>query len=130
MLMPLAAVMRARTGGRRALRAPEVGALLEDVTAVAAVITTRRPYVARLSFTLWQSCYPLGQWAAKKFKRVYTLVSDFGPGHDCEDAIVRATKESGGEVAGTVRVPLVNPDFVPYMQRVKDAKPDAPAVLI
>ncbi len=83
-----------------------------------AVITTRSPYIVRLSFTLWQSCYPLGQWAAKKFKRVYTMVSDFGPGHDCEDAIVRATKESGGEVAGTVRVPLVNPDFVPYMQRV------------
>ena len=95
-----------------------------------AVITTRSPYIARLSFTLWQSCYPLGQWAAKTFKRVYTLVSDFGPGHDCEDAIVRAIKESGGEVAGTVRVPLVNPDFVPYMQRVKDAKPDALAVFI
>jgi branched-chain amino acid transport system substrate-binding protein len=94
------------------------------------VITTRSPYIVRLSFTLWQSCYPLGQWAGKKFKRVYTLVSDFGPGHDCEDAIVRATKEAGGEVAGSVRVPLVNPDFVPYMQRVKDAKPDALAVFI
>ncbi|HZE11687.1 MAG TPA: ABC transporter substrate-binding protein [Burkholderiales bacterium] len=95
-----------------------------------AVITTRSPYIARLSFTLWQSCYPLGQWGAKRFKRVYTMVSDFGPGHDCEEAIVRAIKESGGEVAGTVRVPLVNPDFVPYMQRVKDAKPDALAVFI
>src|SRR5947207_8092769 len=69
-----------------------------------AVITTRSPYIVRTSFTLSQSCYPLGQWAAKKYKRVYTLVSDFGPGHDCEDAIVMATKESGGEVAGTVRV--------------------------
>ena len=95
-----------------------------------AVITTRSPYIARLSFTLWQSCYPLGQWGAKRFKRVYTMVSDFGPGHDCEDAIVRATKEAGGEVVGTVRVPLVNPDFVPYMQRVKDARPDALAVFI
>jgi len=95
-----------------------------------AVITTRSPYIARLSFTLWQSCYPLGQWAAKKYKRVYTLVSDFGPGHDCEEAVVRATKEGGGEVVGTVRVPLQNPDFVPYMQRVKDAKPDALAVFI
>src|SRR5437879_6239104 len=95
-----------------------------------AVITTRSPYIARLSFTLWQSCYPLGQWAAKRFKRAYTMVSDFGPGHDCEDAFVRASKEAGGEVAGTVRVPLVNPDFIPYMQRVKDAKPDALMVLI
>jgi branched-chain amino acid transport system substrate-binding protein len=95
-----------------------------------AVITTRSPYIARLSFTLWQSCYPLGQWAAKRFKRAYTMVSDFGPGHDCEDAFVRATKEASGEVAGSVRVPLVNPDFVPYMQRVKDAKPDALMVFI
>jgi len=94
------------------------------------VITARSPYIARLSFTLWQSCYPLGQWAAKRFKRPYTMVSDFGPGHDCEDAFVRASKEAGGEVAGTVRVPLVNPDFVPYMQRVKDAKPDALMVFI
>src|SRR5207247_9795292 len=93
-------------------------------------IPTRSAYIARRAFTLWQSCYPLGQVPAKKFKSVYTLVSDFGPGHDCEDAIVRATKESGGEVAGTVRVPLSNPDFVPYMQRVKDAKPDALAVFI
>jgi len=95
-----------------------------------AVITTRSPYIARLSFTLWQSCYPLGQWAAKRFKRAYTMVSDFGPGHDCEDAFVRATKEAGGQVAGSVRVPVVNPDFVPYMQRVKDAKPDALMVFI
>ncbi len=95
-----------------------------------AVITTRSPYIVRLSFTLWQSCYPLGQWAAKRFKRVYSMVSDFGPGHDCEDAFVKATKEAGGEVAGTVRVPLVNPDFVPYMQRVKDARPDALMVFI
>jgi branched-chain amino acid transport system substrate-binding protein len=95
-----------------------------------AMITTRSPYIARLSFTLWQSCYPLGQWAAKRFKRPYTMVSDFGPGHDCEEAFVRASKESGGGVVGTVRVPLVNPDFVPYMQRVKDAKPDALMVFI
>jgi branched-chain amino acid transport system substrate-binding protein len=95
-----------------------------------AVITTRSPYIARLSFTLWQSCYPLGQWASKRFKRTYTMVSDFGPGHDCEDAFVRATKEAGGGVAGTVRVPVLNPDFVPYMQRVKDAKPDALMVFI
>ncbi len=95
-----------------------------------AVITTRSPYIARLSFTLWQSCYPLGQWAAKRFKRPYTMVSDFGPGHDCEDAFVRASKEAGGAVVDSVRVPLVNPDFVPYMQRVKDAKPDALMVFI
>jgi len=83
------------------------------------------PYFARVSFTLWQSCYPLGQWASKKYKRVYSAVSDFAPGHEAEDAFSKAFKEGGGEIVGSVRIPLANPDFVPYMQRVKDAKPDA-----
>src|SRR5438067_13060413 len=94
------------------------------------VITTRSPYIARFSFTLWQACVPLGEWAAKKFKRAYTLVSDYGPGHDAETAFTQGYKAGGGEVVGAVRVPLQNPDFAPYMQRVKDAKPDALMVFI
>jgi branched-chain amino acid transport system substrate-binding protein len=88
------------------------------------VITTRSPYIARFSFTLWQSSYPMGQWAAKKFKRAYIAVSDFGPGHDSEEAFERGFKEGGGEIVGKVRIPLANPDFIPFMQRAKDAKPD------
>jgi branched-chain amino acid transport system substrate-binding protein len=82
------------------------------------------PYFARVSFTLWQSAYPLGQWAAKKFKRAYLAVSDFAPGHEAEQAFSRGFTEGGGQIAGSVRIPLANPDFVPYLQRVKDAKPD------
>ena len=95
-----------------------------------AVITTRSPYIARTSFTLWQSSFPLGQWASKKFKTAYTLVSDFGPGHDAETAFTQAFKEGGGKMLGSVRVPLQNPDWAAYMQRVKDAKPDALMVFI
>ncbi|HYN12553.1 MAG TPA: ABC transporter substrate-binding protein, partial [Burkholderiales bacterium] len=95
-----------------------------------AVITTRSPYIARLSFTLWQSSYPLGQWASKKFKTAYTLVSDFGPGHDAETAFSQAFKAGGGKVLDSVRVPLQNPDWAAYMQRVKDAKPDTLMVFI
>ena len=95
-----------------------------------AVITTRSPYIARTSFTLWQSSYPLGQWASKKFKTAYTLVSDFGPGHDSEEAFIKGFSEGGGKVLGSVRVPLQNPDWAAYMQRVKDAKPDALKVFI
>ena len=87
------------------------------------VITTRSPYIARTSFTLWQSSYPLGEWAAKKFKRAYTLVSDYGPGHDAETAFSQAFKAAGGTILDNVRVPLQNPDWAAYMQRVKDAKP-------
>ena len=95
-----------------------------------AVITTRSPYIARTSFTLWQSSYPLGQWAAKKFKTAYTLVSDFGPGHDSETAFSQAFEAGGGKVLSKVRVPLQNPDWAAYMQRVKDAKPEALMVFI
>ena len=82
------------------------------------------PYVARVSFTLWQSSYPLGQWAAKKFKRAYTVVSDFSPGHEAEEAFTKGFKEAGGEIVGSARVPMTATDFIPYMQRVKDAKPE------
>ena len=95
-----------------------------------AVITTRSPYIVRTSFTLWQSSYPLGQWASKKFKTAYTLVSDFGPGHDAETAFSQAFEEGGGKIVSKVRVPLQNPDWAAYMQRVKDAKPDALMVFI
>jgi branched-chain amino acid transport system substrate-binding protein len=94
------------------------------------VVTTRSPYIVRVSFTLWQSSYPLGEWAAKQYKRAYTLVSDYGPGHDAEAAFSDAFKAAGGQLAGSLRVPLQNPDFAPYMQRVKDAKPDALMVFI
>jgi branched-chain amino acid transport system substrate-binding protein len=94
------------------------------------VITARSPYIVRTSFTLWQSSYPLGQWAAKRYKTAYTMVSDFGPGHDSEEAFSKGFTEGGGKVIGSVRVPLQNPDFAAYMQRVKDAKPDALKVFI
>jgi branched-chain amino acid transport system substrate-binding protein len=94
------------------------------------VITTRSPYIARTSFTLWQSSFPLGTWAAKRYKTAYTLVSDFGPGHDAETAFSQSFEAGGGKVTAKVRVPLQNPDWAAFMQRVKDAKPDALMVFI
>ena len=96
-----------------------------SANAAGVAIPYSSPYFARVSFTLWQSSYPLGQWAAKKFKKVYTAVNDFAPGHEAEEAFTKGFKEGGGEIVGSVRIPLANPDFVPYMQRIKDAKPDA-----
>ena len=91
-----------------------------------AMITTKSPYIARVSFTLWQSSYPLGEWAAKHgIKKVYSIVSDYGPGIDGEHGFTKGFTDSGGQMVGAVRVPLMNPDFVPFMQRAKDAKPDA-----
>ena len=88
------------------------------------VITERSPYIARFSFTLWQSTYPLGAWASRKYKNAYIAVSDFAPGHDSEAGFERGFTEGGGKIVGKVRMPVANPDFVPFMQRAKDARPD------
>ena len=83
------------------------------------------PYVARVSFTLWQQGYPIGKWAAEQgWKKGYTAVSDFIPGHDSEASFAKGFTDGGGQMIGAVRMPPQNPDFVPFVQRIKDAKPD------
>jgi branched-chain amino acid transport system substrate-binding protein len=83
------------------------------------------PYVVRVSFTLWQQAYPLGKWAAKQgWKTAFTAVSDFIPGHDAEGAFIKGWTDAGLQVLGSVRFPPTNLDFAPFVQRVKDAKPD------
>jgi branched-chain amino acid transport system substrate-binding protein len=97
------------------------------MNAATAVITTKSPYLSRVSLTLPQTTEIFGRWAATKggAKRAYTAVSDYGPGHDAEAAFQLAFKEAGGTIAGSVRFPVVTPDFVPFLQRVLDEKPDA-----
>jgi branched-chain amino acid transport system substrate-binding protein len=83
------------------------------------------PYVVRVSFTLWQQAYPLGQWAAKQnWKTAFTAVSDFIPGHDAEGAFTKGWTDAGLKILGSVRFPTSNPDFTPIVQRIKDTKPD------
>ncbi len=96
-----------------------------SMNAAGARVVGMSPYMTRISFTLCQSAYPLGLWAGKRYKKAYVAVSDFAPGHEAEGCFTRGFKESGGEILGAVRIPLANPDFVPFMQRIKDAKPDA-----
>jgi branched-chain amino acid transport system substrate-binding protein len=99
----------------------------------AAGVTTTRlsPYVARVSFTQWQTALPLGTWAAKQgWKKGYTAVSDFAAGHDAEAAFVKGYKDAGGDIIGSVRFPPQSPDFVPFVQRIKDSKPDVLYVFI
>jgi branched-chain amino acid transport system substrate-binding protein len=96
------------------------------MNAATAVITTKSPYFARVSLTLPQTTEIFGRWAATKggLKRVYTSVSDYGPGIDAEDSFTRGFTAAGGTVVDKLRIPLANPDVVPFLQRVLDAKPD------
>jgi branched-chain amino acid transport system substrate-binding protein len=83
------------------------------------------PYVARVSFTQWQTTLPLGRWAAGQgWKTALTMVSDFIPGHDAEAAFTKGYAERGGQIIGAIRFPTNNPDFAPFVQKAKDAKPD------
>jgi branched-chain amino acid transport system substrate-binding protein len=99
--------------------------------AATSVITTRSPYIARVSMTIPQVSAPMAEWALKNgVKQVYTVVADYGPGIDAETQFTKTFKAGGGEVVGTLRTPLQNPDFSAAIQRVKDAKPQAVFVFL
>lgn len=96
------------------------------MNAASSIVTTKSPYIARFSMTLPQVSAPMATWAAKNgIRKVYTLVADYAPGIDSENAFKKAFEAAGGQVVDSVRVPLRNPEFAPYVQRIKDAKPEA-----
>ncbi len=96
------------------------------MNAATSIITTKSPYIARTSTTTPQLNETLGTWAAKHgIKTVYTMVSGYGPGIDAETAFHTGFKEAGGQIVGSVRFPVANPDFSAFVQRALDTKPDA-----
>jgi branched-chain amino acid transport system substrate-binding protein len=106
--------------------ATEAKKVMVVMNAATSIITTKSPYIVRVSMTLPQTTQPMAIWAAKNgIKKVYTLVADYGPGLDAEAAFIKAFKAAGGEIVGSIHTPLQNPDFAPFIQRVKDAKPEA-----
>ncbi|WP_458760192.1 ABC transporter substrate-binding protein [Afipia sp. TerB] len=95
------------------------------------IITERSPYIVRTSFTLGQSSIIIGDWAAKNgIKKVATLTSDYAPGNDALKFFKDHFTAAGGQIVEEVKVPLANPDFAPFLQRMKDAKPDAMFVFV
>ncbi len=96
------------------------------LNASASVIPSRSPYIARLSFTVGQVSAPMGTWAGKQgIKTAITVVSDYAPGIDAEKAFATTFAAEGGKVVNALRVPMANPDFSAYVQRIRDEKPDA-----
>ena len=93
--------------------------------ALAPDLPSRSPYIVRVSFTPGQTIYPLGKWAAQKgWRKGYTAVSDGAAGPQAETAFGKAFTSAGGRLVGSLRFPLGNPDFVPFVQRIKEAAPD------
>jgi branched-chain amino acid transport system substrate-binding protein len=100
------------------------------MSAATAIITERSPFIVRTAQVVPQISAPFGSWVAQQgMKKVITVVTDYGPGHDVEKWFSDAFKAAGGQVEN-LRVPLQNPDFSPFLQRVADAKPDALLVFV
>jgi branched-chain amino acid transport system substrate-binding protein len=104
----------------------------EIVTAAGtSIITEKSPYIARTSFTLAQSTVPMADWSAQNgIKKVVTMVSDYAPGADAEKSFVAEFTAKGGQVIESIRFPLANPDFSPFLQKAADDKPDAVFVFV
>ncbi len=101
------------------------------MAAATATITEASPFIVRSGFTLPQVTEPMAQWAAENdIQSVVTLVSDYGPGLDAEAAFKKRFTDAGGEVIDSLRVPMANPDFAPFLQRVRDLSPDAVFVFV
>jgi branched-chain amino acid transport system substrate-binding protein len=102
------------------------------MNAATSVIITKSPYMVRTSVTLPQVMETFGTWAATKggLKQSYTMVTDYGPGHDSERAFHTGFKNAGGNIVGSVRFPVANPDFSAFVQRAKDIAPESIYIFI
>jgi branched-chain amino acid transport system substrate-binding protein len=99
--------------------------------AATSTLTERSPYIVRASYSTPQSMVPLADWVAGNgIRQVMTLVSDYAPGIDIETIFKQRFEAIGGKVVASLRAPLINPDFAPYLQRVAETKPDALLVFV
>jgi len=95
------------------------------ISSGASITTTKSPYFVRAGFILSPQSWILAEWAAKNgSKRVVTLVNEWAPGIEAETAFTTRFKQVGGEIMQSIRIPLANPDFAPFLQRVRDLNPD------
>jgi branched-chain amino acid transport system substrate-binding protein len=91
----------------------------------ASITVTKPPYMVRAGFLQGQQAWIMAEWAFKNgSKRVATLVNDWAPGIESETAFKTRFTQAGGEIVESIRIPLANPDFAPFLQRVRDINPD------
>ena len=109
----------------------EAKKLMVVMNAATSIVTTKSPYIVRTSLTIPQLENTFGQWAYKSgIRKVYTMVSDYGPGIDAETWFTKGFKDAGGEIVGAVRMPIASADFSAFVQRAKDLSPEAIFIFI
>ncbi len=101
------------------------------VSGTSRVINPGNPYMVRTSFTLGQQSGIIAEWAAKNgSKKVAIIQSDWAPGAEATAVFTDAFTKAGGQVVETIKVPLANPDFAPFLQRARDLHPDTLFVFV
>ncbi|HLX24662.1 MAG TPA: ABC transporter substrate-binding protein, partial [Usitatibacter sp.] len=94
--------------------------------AATSIVPQKSPFIVRSGFTVPQITWPIADWGARQgIKKVVTMVTDYAPGLDCEKVFVKHFTDKGGTIMESLRTPLRNPDYAPFLQRAKDQKPDA-----
>jgi branched-chain amino acid transport system substrate-binding protein len=95
------------------------------------VVTERSPYYVRTSFTLGQQSGIIADWAIKNGSRkAVAVLSDWAPGAEAGKVFEANFTKGGGQVLETLKVPLANPDFSPFLQRAADLHPDTLFVFV
>jgi branched-chain amino acid transport system substrate-binding protein len=95
------------------------------------VVTERSPYYVRTSFTLGQQSGIIADWAIKNGSRkAVAVLSDWAPGAEAGKVFEANFTKGGGQVLETLKVPLANPDFAPFLQRAADLHPDTLFVFV
>lgn len=111
--------------------ATEAQKLMVVMNAATSIVTEQSEYIVRTGVTIPQLNTVFGQWAFESgVKEAYTLVADYGPGHDAEKAFAAGFTEAGGTIVGADRTPVANPDFSAFVQRVRDANPEAVYIFV
>ncbi len=104
------------------------------VNAGTAWIPKLSPYIARTSFSMWHAAYPMGAYAAKSLgcKTAAVAYTDYPPGKDSLQAFKMGFEKAGGKVVDEIPMgsPSQVPDFTPFLQRVKDEKPNCVYVFV
>jgi len=91
----------------------------------ASITTTKSPYFVRAGFLLSPQSWIIAEWAYNSGSRkVVTLVNDWATGIEAETAFKTRFLQVGGEIIESIRLPLANPDFAPFLQRIRDINPD------
>jgi branched-chain amino acid transport system substrate-binding protein len=95
------------------------------------LVTERSPYYVRTSFTLGQQSGIIADWAIKNGSRkAVAVLSDWAPGAEAGKVFEANFTKGGGQVLETLKVPLANPDFAPFLQRAADLHPDTLFVFV